>query len=115
MNNLEQTITQHLQTYHRGKDNAITFKRLAAELDINDRELRSIVADLIKSGEAPVCTGSESGYYWPVCIEDIQHSNAEDMSRIYELFKRPKGRKRAWNKYQNQIIGYEEIKQLELV
>jgi hypothetical protein len=63
-------IIQHIfQTYHQGKENAVTrqefFRRYGYLLEeINDREFRQIYSNL------PICTCSAGGF-WPVKKEEV--------------------------------------------
>jgi len=111
MNELEHKILVHMKNHHRGVCNAITFKNLSVELRIEPRHLRNIVSEMVKSGTAPLCSTSSDGYFFPVNCEEIDHAQAEDLSRIKELAKKYRGRKRAWNEYRQEVKPY----QLELV
>jgi len=108
MNELEIKIINKLKASHRGKDNAIHYKHLALILNLNERELRSIIADLITNRHLPVAT-SQEGYWWIDSKDEYELAHAELISRIKKLSKRAKGLR----------LGYQEQnykpKQLELV
>ena len=111
MTETEHTILVHLKNYHRGAERAITYRVLSAELHINSRRLRFIVSEMIKAGTAPLCSTSSDGYFFPVNCEEIDHAQAEDLSRIKELAKKYRGRRRAWNEYKQEV----KPKQLQLI
>jgi hypothetical protein len=112
MNSLELKIIVKLKNHHRGKDRAITYKQLAWLLGIEPRHLRSLVSEIIKSGQAPICSTSDSGYFFPENEDEFNHAQNEDLSRIKELAKKHRGRRRAWTTYKEQ---YREVKQLVML
>lgn len=111
MTELEHKILVHLKNHHRSSENAITYKALSVELCIEPRHLRNIVSEMIKSGTAPLCSTSSDGYFFPVNEDELGHAQAEDLSRIKELAKKYRGRKRAWIEYRQN----EKPKQLQLI
>ncbi len=116
MNELEIKIIDELKYYHRGKEGAITFKRLAAALDVNERDLRSIVAALVTNGIAPLAGTSDAGYYFLANEEEFNHSQAEYTSRIDKLRERRDGQETAWNNYKQYELPKEtEPKQLVML
>jgi hypothetical protein len=108
MTSLELTITNHLRTYHKGKANAIHFKDLARVLDINERELRSIVAELVTSGQACICSTSSNGYFYKSNNDELQHTYKELRSRGLKDLMRARGLLRADIK-ENQIERLEQL------
>jgi len=110
---LETEIIYKLKTYHKGKDNAITYKSLAFVLDINERQLRNVVSEIVKSGKACLCSTSKDGYYFPENESEFNHAQAEDISRIKELAKKHRGRRLAWRLYRQSEI--EKPYQLEMI
>jgi len=100
---MEQNIINELKKYHTGKENAIHFRQLAFVFDLNERVLRGIVSEIIKSGKACICSTSTDGYYWPANEDEYLHAQNEDLSRIKELVKKHKGRRLAWVREKQQI------------
>jgi hypothetical protein len=111
MNELELKIINELKSYHKGKANAIHYRELAFHLDIEERHLRNLVSEIIKSGQACICSTSSDGYFYPVSQDEFEHAQSEDISRIKELVKKHKGRRLAWLKSKEQI----EVKQLVML
>jgi len=108
--NLETEIAYKLKTYHRGKANAIHYKRLAMELIINERIARQVVADLITDKQLPIAS-SQEGYWWIDCEDDFRLAHAELISRIKKLSKRAKSLRLGYMKSKQE----EKPRQLELV
>ncbi len=90
MNDLEIKIINELKGLHKGRDNAIHYKRLALTLNLNERELRSIIADLITLQHIPIAT-SQEGYWWIDSKDEYELAHAELISRIKKLSRRAKG------------------------
>ena len=90
MNELEIKIINELKGLHRGKDNAIHYKCLALTLNVNEREVRSIIADLITLQHIPIAT-SQEGYWWIDSKDEYDIAHGELLSRIKKLSKRAKG------------------------
>ena len=111
MNSKEIEIAYKLKNYHRGKESAITYKNLAYVLDLNERELRNIVADLVTYRQLPIATDSQAGYYWINSDDEYQHAYNEIMSRVRALARRAKGLRIGYLKSKQEI----KPKQLELV
>jgi len=101
MNSKEIEIAYKLKNYHRGKGNAITYKNLAAVLDLNERELRNIVSDLVTYRQLPIATDSQAGYYWTATDDEYQHAYNEIMSRVKALAKRAKSLRIGYFKNKN--------------
>lgn len=94
MNSKEIEIAYKLKNYHRGKGNAITYKNLAAVLDLNERELRNVIASLVTKGE-PI-GASQEGYFWITSEGEYQIARAEIISRIDKLRQRLEGLEKGW-------------------
>ncbi len=91
MNELEHRILTHLKNHHRGSNNAITYKALSVELQINSRELRYAVANIVTNCEGCIGSNSVSGYFFIIDDEDYQYCHDELISRIKKLSRRAKG------------------------
>lgn len=91
MNELETKILVHIRNHHRGVENAITFKNLSVELQINSRDLRQAVSDLVTRGEGTIGSNSVSGYFYCVTDEEVKHCAAELFSRGSKDFSRAWG------------------------
>ena len=108
MNELEIKIINELKGLHRGKDNAIHYKCLALTLNVNEREVRSIIADLITNRHLPVAT-SQEGYWWIDSEDEYRQASGELISRIKKLSARHRGLR----------LGYQEQdykpKQLQMI
>ena len=96
MTELEHKILVHLRNHHRGSGNAITFKTLSVELQINSRELRYCVSNIVTNGEGCIGTDSISGYYWLTSEEEFEHNQNELRSRAMKILVRRKGQRIAW-------------------
>lgn len=114
MTELELTIIVKLKNHHLGKDNAEHFKKLAHYFGLNEREFRRIVTAIIVNGIAPICSNSHDGYYYPSTLEEFEHAQNEDTSRIGELAKKVDGRQQAWDR-EYQPEKYEQSKLMELL
>jgi hypothetical protein len=90
MNELEIKIINELKYYHRGKGNAIHYKHLALTLNLNERELRFVIADLITNRHLPIAT-SQEGYWWIDSDDEYQQASGELMCRIRKLSARHRG------------------------
>lgn len=103
MNDLEINIINQLRNNHRGKDNAVTYKRLASVIGVNSRELRQAVSELVTHYHYLIGT-SQEGYWYIDNDEEYQQAHDELISRIKKLSKRAKGLR----------LGHMRIKQQEL-
>ena len=90
MNSLETEIAYKLKNFHKGRGNAIHYKRLAIVLDINERIIRQIVADLITDKQLPIAS-SQEGYWWIDCEDEFKLAHSEIINRIKALSRRAKG------------------------
>jgi len=109
MTDNETIILSRLRKYHRGKECAITFKRLAAITGINEREVRLCVAELVTYQEQPIASTSDAGYYVISSKDEYDQASNELMSRIRKLSKRHKGLRKGY------LISKQEIKSKQLV
>lgn len=91
MNELEQTIINHLKTYHYGKGRAITFKRLSAELEIGSRKLRKTVSELVKNRIACIGSTSTNGYFYIETEQEAAHCYNELRARAFDELTRSTG------------------------
>jgi len=82
-------IGVEIKKYHKGADNAITYKDLAAKLNINEREVRDIVSTLVTLYQAPIGS-SQQGYFYISNDEEFRLAHSELISRIKALAKRAK-------------------------
>lgn len=110
MNQLELNIIVYLKNHCRGKENAEHFKKLAEYFELNERELRDIIAHLITDYQLTIGSGQE-GYYWICTDDEFSQAYNELMSRVKALAKRAKGLRIGYLKSKQ----YEEPKQLELL
>ena len=110
MTNLETEILYYIKNNHFSKGNAIHFKDLAVKLDLNEREVRLCVAELVTHYEQPIA-GTDAGYYFIASQEEYDHASNELMSRIRKLSQRHKGLRNGY------LISKQETKpkQLQLV
>jgi len=111
MNETEYRILTHLKNHHRSSERAITFKKLSLKLEINSRELRYAVANLVSNGEGCIGTDSVNGYYYLTSEEDFEHNQDELRKRAMKILVRRKGQRIAWKSRNLEI----EIKQLQLI
>lgn len=109
MTNLEYKIINELKTNRRGKERAIHFRRLAIDFELNERELRDIIAHLITDYQLPIGSGQE-GYYWISNDDEFAQASNELLCRIRKLSRRHKGLRLGHMK-SKQVI----IKQLQLI
>lgn len=112
MNELEHKILVHIRNHHRGSENAITFNALSVELQINSRQLRECVSNIVTNGEGCIGTDSVSGYYYAINDEEFTHCYRELISRGLKDFKRARGLMRARTNDKQEV---REVKQLQLI
>ncbi len=110
MNDLQINIINQLRNNHRGKDNAVTYKRLASVLGINDRLLRQAVAELITYYHYPIAS-SQEGYWYIASDDEYLQASRELLSRIKMLSLRHKGLRVGYLKSKQDY----KPKQLELI
>ena len=91
---MEEQILNYIKRWHRGRQRAITYKELAKTLQINERELRNVIASLVTKGE-PI-GASQEGYFWITSNDEYQIARAEIISRIEKLRLRIDGLERGW-------------------
>ena len=91
---MEEQILDYIKRWHMGRQRAITYKELAKTLQINERELRSVIALLVIKGE--LIGASQEGYFWITSEEEYQIARAEIISRIEKLRLRLDGLERGW-------------------
>jgi len=111
MTQIQQKLINYLKEYCYSKENAITFRRLALRLDINSRELRRIVADIVINGIAPIGSNSKDGYFYISNEDEYIWARGELFSRIKKLSKRCKGLRISWTIEKEKI----EFQQMELI
>lgn len=97
MTQIQHRLINYLKEYCFGKDRAITFRRLALKLDINSRELRRIVSDIVVNGIAPIGSNSKDGYFYISNEDEYGWAREELFSRIRKLSKRCKGLRISWS------------------
>ena len=83
-------LCDFLYKYHRGRDNAIITKELELALELNEKEIRSIVRKLRKEG-MPIMS-CKKGYFYSKIIMDY---NQRQKYLYTFLHKYHKGRKNA--------------------
>ncbi len=91
---MEEQILDYIKRWHRGRQRAITYKELAKTLQINERELRNVIASLVTKGE-PI-GASQEGYFWITSKEEYQIARSEIISRIEKLRLRLDGLEKGW-------------------
>lgn len=64
-----------LMSRHIGKGNGIRVKRLAAELNVEERQARKMVADLREDGHA-ICGTPKDGYYIAATAAELDETCA---------------------------------------
>ena len=111
MTQTQHRLINYLKEYCYGKDRAITFRRLALRFDINSRELRRIVADIVVNGIAPIGSNSKDGYFYIKDENEYKWAREELFSRIRKLSKRCKGLRLSWSNEKEKV----KPKQLELI
>ena len=62
-----------LMQRHVGRDNGISAQRIAAELDVLDRQVRHIVAELRAEGIA-ICGTPKTGYYIAATPDELEET-----------------------------------------
>lgn len=86
---MKQTILNILTTNARGADHAIKAKALADEVWLPEREVRSLIRELIHEGHAIASsTQPPYGFYMAVTADEKRRYAAQLRSRIAELAKR---------------------------
>jgi len=110
MNDNELRTINYIRNYHRGRSNAITYKDLAFQLEINDREVRDIVSTLVTDYQVPI-GASQEGYFYIIGDEEYRIAHSELISRIKALSRRAKGLRLGYIKSKQEI----KPKQLSLV
>jgi hypothetical protein len=99
---------------HIGSESAIQTKDLSALFDVNDRDIRSSVAELRQSGE-PILSSEVKpyGYYWPRDAKEAGASFNHMINRIRQLNLAIKGIERGLTReFANQLILDNLIKTL---
>jgi len=100
MTDNELIILNYIKDRCKGKQSAETFGRLSLLLGIEERELRSTVADLVTIYQVPIGTGQD-GYWWLSNEEEFKEAHKELIDRMKKLSRRAKGLR----------LGYEKSKQ----
>lgn len=95
---LEKRFISTLQNWHTGAEKAITYRELAKELGISNREVRLLKNHLVTEHKKPIgsTSGSSSGYFWIKNQKEFEHCRAEIISRIKELKKLADSLEEAW-------------------
>ena len=65
-------IVSILRALHRGRENAVPHKKLAAYLGVHPRHLREIVERLRKGHGLPVMADYRAGYFWAESLEEVK-------------------------------------------
>jgi len=100
MNDNELKILNYIKDRCKGQQHAETYGHLSLILGIEERELRSTVADLVTVYQVPIGTGQD-GYWWLSCDEEYRQAHKELIERMKKLSRRAKGLR----------LGFERSKQ----
>lgn len=73
-----------------GRRNAIRRDRLAAKLNMSDRQMRNAVEAARKEGLIILCECNGRGYYQSTDLDEIQHQYRQDTSRAMSILDRRK-------------------------
>ena len=94
MTNLETEILYYIKTWHKGKANAITFKKLSLALDIGSRTLRKTVSGLVNSTDAFIGSSSKCGYFYidnkdelMDCYKELRKKGLAELFRARRLLR----------------------------
>lgn len=74
----------------KGKNNAISRRRLCMEMDMSDRKVRAIIEKARDEGCLIMNEQDGKGYYLPDSIEDIYRQYVQDKNRALSILKRQK-------------------------
>lgn len=88
-------IEQLMSYLHRGEANAISRDVLAAEMDMPDRAVRTLIEKARNEGCFILNKQNGKGYYLPSGIEDIYHQYKQDTNRALSILKRRKHMRQA--------------------
>jgi len=102
---IEQDIAEYLFEYHKGIENAVSNKRLAEAVGLEERTSREIVAKLITIDNIPIgsCSVNHSGIYFCSNDEDFKIAHNELIGRMKKLSRRAKGLRLGWQEWKNEI------------
>jgi len=74
---------------HIGADNAVRIEDLSERVGMHERQVRDILATLVKQYRLPVCASSGGAGRWIAANEDERWRSIRDLdSRIKELYER---------------------------
>ena len=101
----ERDIVEFLFEYHRGIEHAISNKRLAEAMRLEERNLREIIAKLITIDHIPIgsCSVNHSGIFFCSNDEDFKIAHNELIGRMKKLSRRAKGLRLGWQEWKNEI------------
>ena len=101
----EKRILEHIRRWHNGIGRVATYKRIAADLGIEPREFRNVVAHLINEHGALIGSVSSGGYFWISNQEEFTHVDKELTKRFTSVVIR---RSRLRENWLNQIRGKQQ-------
>lgn len=83
-------INDLMATLHKGQANAISRKALAAEMDMSDRAVRSLIEKARDEGCLILNKQDGKGYYIAENLDDIVFQYRQDTNRALSILKRRK-------------------------
>ena len=85
---------------HVGQEQAIPSRRIASLLMLDTRQVRQVIADLVKAGELIGATvdGKAGGYFMIDSLEDLEATRAILRARAAAIFERDRDLCDAWVK-----------------
>ena len=101
----EKDIAEYLFKYHKGIENAVSNKRLAEAVGLEERTLREIISKLITVNHITIgsCSVNHSGIYLCNSDEDFKIAHDELIGRMKKLSGRAKGLRIGWQDWKNEI------------
>lgn len=86
--NLEERITTIIALHHKGRDNAVSAKKLATKAGVSERKVRAIIAHLVDSHGQLIGSHPSRGFFMIVDREDMDLAERQLKSRALKILKR---------------------------
>lgn len=83
-------IDELMAILKHGEENAVSRKRLCAEMDMCDRKVRAVIEKARDEGCLIMNKQDGKGYYLPGSVEDIRKQYIQDKNRALSILKRQK-------------------------